>query len=58
MPSRDVLMPFQGQVYSRIIDQVCDASQTDFEEGGVDSDTLKLLKQVSWLVVLYKHGSP
>ncbi|KAF7509750.1 hypothetical protein GJ744_007445 [Endocarpon pusillum] len=33
-----------GQVYSKIIDEVCDASQIDFEEGGVDSETLKLLK--------------
>jgi hypothetical protein len=36
-------------VYSRIIDEVCDASQIDFEEGGVDAETLKLLKQVSSL---------
>lgn len=34
-------------MYSKIIDEVCDASQVDFEEGGVDADTLKLLKQVS-----------
>lgn len=46
----------QSQVYSKIIDEVCDASQIDFEEGGVDSETLKLLKQVSNLdFVLSSH---
>lgn len=34
-----------GGVYSKIIDEVCDSSQIDFEEGGVHSETLQLLKK-------------
>jgi hypothetical protein len=33
-------------VYGRVIDQVCEQSQVDFEEGGIDQSTLELLKSV------------
>jgi len=38
----------QGDVYDKVIKVVCEQSQVDFEEGGVDESTLKLLKSV-WL---------
>ena len=36
----------QGDVYDKVIKVVCEQSQVDFEEGGVDESTLKLLKSV------------
>jgi hypothetical protein len=36
----------QGPVYSKVIDAVCEQSQVDFEEGGIDQGTLDLLKSV------------
>ena len=33
-------------MYQKIIEEVCDQSQQDFEEGGVDQATLELLKTV------------
>ena len=36
----------QGEVYDKVIKVVCEQSQVDFEEGGVDESTLKLLKSV------------
>lgn len=33
-------------MYDRVIREVCDASQVDFEEGGVDQQTLEDLKKV------------
>jgi hypothetical protein len=37
---------FKGDVYGRVINDVCDASRQDFEEGGVELATLDLLKSV------------
>lgn len=37
----------QGQLYKRIIDQVIDASRTDFEENGVDNRMIATLQDVS-----------
>lgn len=37
----------QGDVYAKVINDVCDASRQDFEEGGVELATLDLLKSVS-----------
>lgn len=36
----------QGDVYAKIIEDVCAASATDFEESGVGSSTLLELQQV------------
>src|SRR2546423_9994349 len=36
----------KGPVYSKVIDTVCEQSQVDFEEGGIDQGTLELLKSV------------
>ena len=41
----------QGAIYQRIINDVIESSQVDFEEGGVDQATLDELKQVSALRV-------
>jgi hypothetical protein len=37
----------QGSVFERVIQEVCDASQVDFEESGVDQQTLADLRNVS-----------
>jgi hypothetical protein len=37
----------QGTVFERVIREVCEASQVDFEEGGVDQHTLEEMKTVS-----------
>ena len=34
-------------MYAKVIQEVCDQSQVDFEEGGVDPGTLEKLKSVS-----------
>ncbi|KAL1962525.1 hypothetical protein VTN77DRAFT_9400 [Rasamsonia byssochlamydoides] len=36
-----------GMVYDRVIQEVCEASQVDFEEGGVDQQTLEDMRR-SW----------
>jgi transcription initiation factor TFIIA large subunit len=36
-----------GQVYQQIIQDVIEASRTDFEEGGIDENVLDELKKVS-----------
>ena len=36
----------QGTVFERVIQDVCDASQVDFEENGVDQQTLLDLRTV------------
>ncbi|GAA5231390.1 hypothetical protein GCM10025794_36040 [Massilia kyonggiensis] len=36
----------QGTVFDRVIQEVCDASQVDFEESGVDQQTLIDLRKV------------
>lgn len=36
----------QGTVFDLVIQEVCDASQVDFEESGVDQQTLLDLRQV------------
>jgi hypothetical protein len=36
-------------VYGKVIDAVCEQSQVDFEEGGIDQGTLELLKSVRHL---------
>ena len=33
-------------VYDRVIQEVCEASQVDFEEGGVDQQTLEEMRTV------------
>lgn len=37
----------QGTVFDRVIQEVCDTSQVDFEESGVDQQTLLDLRMVS-----------
>lgn len=37
----------QGQVYDKVIHEVCEASRVDFEEGGVDQQTLEEMRRVS-----------
>lgn len=37
----------QGTVYDRVIQEVCEASRVDFEEGGVDQQTLEEMRMVS-----------
>jgi hypothetical protein len=37
----------QGTVFERVIQEVCDASQVDFEESGVDQQTLSDLRKVN-----------
>lgn len=36
----------QGTVFDLVIQEVCDSSQVDFEESGVDQQTLLDLRQV------------
>lgn len=38
----------QGDVFQKIIDEIVQASQADFEENGVNQQTLVELQQVSW----------
>jgi len=45
-PTKSLLTRTQGGVYSKVIDAVCEQSQVDFEEGGIDQGTLELLKSV------------
>lgn len=40
----------KGDVYAKVIKEVCDASRIDFEEGGVDSSTLELMQTVSLIL--------
>ena len=42
----------QGAVYAKVIDAVCESSQVDFEEGGVDQGTLELLRSVRDIFIL------
>ena len=37
----------QGSIFDRVIQDVCDSSQVDFEESGVDQQTLLDLRMVS-----------
>jgi transcription initiation factor TFIIA large subunit len=39
-------------VFERVIQEVCDASQVDFEESGVDQQTLADLRNVSDFFIL------
>ncbi|KAK2775810.1 transcription factor IIA subunit alpha [Onygenales sp. PD_12] len=39
------MVPKQGVVFDRVIQEVCDSSQVDFEEGGVDQQTLEDLRK-------------
>lgn len=34
-------------MFDKVIQEVCDSSQIDFEEGGVDQQTLEDLRKVS-----------
>ncbi|KAI1926014.1 transcription factor IIA subunit alpha [Ophidiomyces ophidiicola] len=46
--SNQLVPPFwvrRGVVFDRVIQDVCDSSQIDFEEGGVDQQTLEDLRQ-------------
>lgn len=45
-PSLTVIAP-QGTVFEKVIQEVCDSSQVDFEESGVDQKTLHDLRDVS-----------
>lgn len=36
-------------MYAKVIKEVCEQSQVDFEEGGVDQSTLEMLKTVGGL---------
>ncbi|KAL2006527.1 hypothetical protein VTN00DRAFT_9195 [Thermoascus crustaceus] len=44
-----------GMVFDRVIQEVCDASQVDFEEGGVDQQTLEEMRK-SWQKKLSSLG--
>lgn len=44
----------QGTVFERVIQEVCDASQVDFEESGVDQQTLVDLRKVRDLFLFFK----
>jgi len=44
-------MTFQGDVFQKIIDEIVQASQADFEENGVNQQTLVELQQVSCLLL-------
>jgi hypothetical protein len=53
---RSVLTCLQGEIYEKIIQEVINASQNDFEENGVQQQTLMELQQVghvSFLSALY-----
>lgn len=45
--SQKCFVLLQGVVFDRVIQEVCDSSQIDFEEGGVDQQTLEDLRKVS-----------
>ncbi|KAF5015858.1 hypothetical protein F66182_12649, partial [Fusarium sp. NRRL 66182] len=44
-----------GTVYDRVIQEVCEASRVDFEEGGVDQQTLEEMRR-SWQQKLSSLG--
>ncbi|PCG97947.1 Transcription factor IIA, alpha/beta subunit [Penicillium occitanis (nom. inval.)] len=44
-----------GQVYDKVIHEVCEASRVDFEEGGVDQQTLEEMRR-SWQQKLSSLG--
>jgi hypothetical protein len=46
----------QGDVYAKVIGDVCEASSKDFEEGGVELATLELLRSVSHFWHQPAHG--
>lgn len=43
----------QGTVFDLVIQEVCDSSQVDFEESGVDQQTLLDLRQVCFFFRLF-----
>ena len=45
MTNNDIVL--QGELYNKVIQAVVEASQVDFEEGGVDQKALEVLRQVS-----------
>ncbi|RAO67890.1 uncharacterized protein BHQ10_003902 [Talaromyces amestolkiae] len=47
--------PSMGTVYDRVIQEVCEASRVDFEEGGVDQQTLEEMRR-SWQQKLSSLG--
>jgi hypothetical protein len=54
-PTKSLLTRTQGPVYSKVIDAVCEQSQVDFEEGGIDQGTLELLKSVCRIPTTADH---
>lgn len=50
---RIVLTRLQGEIYEKIIQEVINASQNDFEENGVQQQTLVELQQVGHLFSLH-----
>ena len=47
----------QGQLYKRIVDTVVEASRADFEENGVNVDTIKTFQDVG-LHLLFDSVAP
>jgi len=45
-PIADHSHAHQGEVYAKVINDVCEHSRQDFEEGGVELATLDMLKLV------------
>lgn len=43
----------QGTVFDLVIQEVCDSSQVDFEESGVDQQTLLDLRQVCFFFFFF-----
>lgn len=52
---RTVLTRLQGEIYEKIIQEVINASQNDFEENGVQQQTLVELQQVGHVFFPYTH---
>lgn len=44
-------------MFDLVIQEVCDASQVDFEESGVDQQTLLDLRQVSFIAIVVRRRS-
>ena len=53
--SRLIERSCQGSIYQRIISDVIESSQVDFEEGGVDPSTLEELRQVGVQLFLLSY---
>lgn len=48
----------QGEVYAKVINDVCEHSRQDFEEGGVELATLDLLRAVGACHLFFASSIP